>query len=382
MAKAKKKIKKTVPRKKKRSQTRTKVRRVKKQASSKTRAQVRHEIRVALLGVGNVASALVQALYARNPSGVWHETIGGYRTSDIKLVSAFDIDKRKVGKDLSEAIFASPNVGPIFYSVPQTGIIVQPGVVNYEIPRHLTSDSVGTSDFVSLLKDSSPDIVLNLIPSGMPDTSYDYAKAALKAGCSFINATPVVLASDRNLRSKFGSSKLVLVGDDLMSQFGGTAFHKGILDFMNSRGIAVEKSYQLDVGGGNETLNTINEDVKVSKRDIKTDSISGELPYKFETVAGTTDYVDYMGNNRTSYFWIKARSLFDSEIKIDVYLRTNDGANAGNVLLDVIRAVAKSLRSKRYGSPKEICNYGFKKIEEPTLLRMTHEEFLKKYSQK
>ncbi|MHB1909503.1 MAG: inositol-3-phosphate synthase [Nitrososphaerales archaeon] len=382
MAKAKRRIKKGDSKKKKRSRARAKVRRVKKQTRSNVRTKVRREIRIALLGVGNVASALVQALYARNPSGVWHETIGSYRVSDIKIVSAFDIDKRKVGKDLSEAIFASPNVSPKFWDVPQTGIIVQPGIMNYEIPRHLTSDPVGTSDFVNLLKESSPHIVLNLIPSGMPDTSYDYAKAALKAGCSFINATPVVLASDRNLRNKFGSSKLVLVGDDLMSQFGGTAFHKGILDFMNSRGIVVEKSYQLDVGGGNETLNTINEDVKISKRDIKTDSISGELPYKFETVAGTTDYVDYMGNNRTSYFWIKARSLFDSEIKIDVYLRTNDGANAGNVLLDVIRAVGSSLMSKRYGSPKEICDYGFKKIEEPTLLRKAHEEFLKKYSQK
>ncbi len=352
-------------------------------SKSRSAALLRSEIsgiKVAILGIGNVASCFVQSIYAKELKGMWHEKIGDYRRNDIKIVGAFDIDKRKVGRDLADAIFSEPNVSPKVSAVPKTGIIVQAGIVNHEVPRHLTSQTIDASDFRDQLKMTGANIVLNLIPSGMADTSFDYAEAALKAGCSFINATPESIASDSSLSAKFEASKLVLVGDDLLSQFGGTAFHKGILDFMNSRGLRIEKSYQLDVGGGSETLNTISEPIKLEKRDIKTESISEELPYKFETVAGTTDYVDYMGNNRTSYFWIQAKSFFDSDVKIDVYLRTNDAANAGNVLLDVIRAVARARQKGRFGSPKEICDYGFKKLRKPALLRKAHEEFLSQYS--
>lgn len=337
------------------------------------------EIRVALIGIGNVASAFVQMLYANGIKGIWHERIGGYKRTDLKIVGAFDIDNRKVGKELSEAIFSEPNVTPKFSDVGQTGIVVQPGIATYGIPRHLGANPVKADNFVELLKTSKPDVVLNLIPSGMQDTSYDYAEAAWKAGCCFVNATPASVATDGSLKRKFESARLVIVGDDLLSQFGGTAFHKGILDFMHSRGLKIDKSYQLDVGGGTETLNTINEEVKLDKREIKTESISEELPYKFQTVAGTTDYVDYMGNNRTSYFWIQAKTLFDSDVKIDVYLRTNDGANAGNILLDVIRAVSRARSQRRFGAPKEICEYGFKKLEHPALLRKAHEEFFDRY---
>jgi myo-inositol-1-phosphate synthase len=352
----------------------------KKKAQTKSGKSEVKGIKVALIGIGNVASCFVQSVHATEVRGMWHEKIGGYTRRDIKIVGAFDVDKRKVGKDLADAIFSEPNVSPKFSEVPKTGIFVQPGVVNHDLPRHLTSQSIGGSDFEERLRMTGADIALNLIPSGMPDTSYDYAQAALKARCSFINATPEAIATDRLLVNNFQAAKLLVVGDDLLSQFGGTAFHKGILDFMNSRGLTIEKSYQLDVGGGNETLNTINESVKLEKRDIKTESISEELPYKFETVAGTTDYVDYMGNNRTSYFWIQAKSFFDSDVKIDIYLRTNDAANAGNVLFDVIRAVARARQTRRFGSPKEICEYGFKKLPKPALLRKAHDEFLSSYS--
>ncbi len=340
----------------------------------------KRSIRIAIIGVGNVASVFVQSLYSPKVGGIWHPKIGGFSRDNIELVSSFDIDKKKIGKDLSEAIFAPPNVGLKFANVKKIGIEVQPGILLDDIPKHLAVDAVGTENFTDLLKQSKPDIALNLIPSGMQDTSSEYAAAAIHSKCSFINATPASIATDKSISTKFASSKLVVVGDDLMSQFGGTAFHKGILDFMNSRGLKIEKSYQLDVGGGNETLNTINEDVKIAKRDIKTETIAEEIPYKFKTTAGTTDYVDYMGNNRTSYFWIVAKSFFDSEVKIDVYLRTNDGANAGNVLLDVVRAVAKSQKGHHYGAQREICDYGFKKLPKPVLLHHAHAEFLKKYS--
>lgn len=339
------------------------------------------KIRVALLGVGNVSSILVQALSSQKLEGVWHQKVANYSVKDIQVVAAFDIDKNKVGKDLSEAIFAVPNVSPRFTEVNERGIRVQPGISGSDVPAHLRNNVVETNgNFSQVLKDSGADIVLCLIPSGMQDTSRAYAEAALESGCSFLNATPSTLACDSQLVKRYAKRRLVLVGDDLMSQFGGTAFHKGILEFLNGRGLRIEKSYQLDVGGGAETLNTITEEVRAAKRDIKSQAIAVEVPYKFETVAGTTDYVDYMGNNRTSYFWISAKSFFGADNRVDVYLRTNDGTNAANVIFDLLRAMAHSKNKKQYGSPKEICDYGFKMLAKPMLLKDALQAFRKKYA--
>jgi myo-inositol-1-phosphate synthase len=337
------------------------------------------KIKIAIFGVGNVASALVQSVYAKKIPGLWHKRVGGRGFNEFEIVAAFDVDKRKIGQDLADAIFQPPNVGPKYSNVPKTKVTVKTGIVKDTPPKHIAENVVSTDSIVKDLRESGAVIALSLIPSGMPKTSLAYARQCLAAGVSFINTTPSVVAVKSDLQKKFKKAKLVLAGDDLMSQFGGTAFHKGILDFINSRGIEIEKSYQLDVGGGNETLNTISEDVKFEKRDIKTEAIAAEVPYKFSTVAGTTDYVDYMGNNRTSYFWIAAKGTFDSNVEIDVYLRTNDGANAVNVLLDVIRAVAYSLKRKEFGSIQEINDYGFKKLQRPVLLRKAHADFNKKY---
>lgn len=337
------------------------------------------KIKVALIGVGNVASVLVQGIYAKKIPGLWHAKVGGHSFKDIRVVAAFDIDKRKIGLTLSEALFQQPNVSPRFVSVAESKINVQKGILKDSPPANLAANVESADSIVQLLKQSNADIALNLIPSGLPKTSLAYASQCLEAGVSFVNCTPSVVAQKAEIQRKFRSAKLVVAGDDLMSQFGGTAFHKGILDFINSRGIKIEKSYQLDVGGGNETLNTISENVKLEKRDIKTESISAEVPYKFATVAGTTDYVDYMKNNRTSYFWISGKGAFDSEIGIDVYLRTNDGANGLNVLLDVIRAVSHSMKRRWYGSPSEINEYGFKKLAKQTRLNRAHEVFNKKF---
>ena len=341
------------------------------------------KIKIALIGVGNVSSVLAQACQTnKDVSGVWHKTVGGYSVHDIEIVSAFDIDRNKVGLDLSDAIFTPPNVSPKFVNkVPRMDVEVRPGLTNNDSKStdQYSTSPVTSKSIVEDLRHSRATIALNLISSGLDKTSIAYADQCLKAGLSFVNAAPAIVATNTSIRKRFQKAGKVVVGDDLMSQFGGTAFHKGILDFINSRGIRIDKSYQLDVGGGAETLNTISEDVKLAKREIKTESIAAEVPYKFETVAGTTDYVDYMGNNRTSYFWLSGRGFFDASVKVDVYLRTNDGANAANVLFDVIRGVSASLRRKQFGAPKEICDYGFKKLQKPVLLHDAHREFFKKY---
>ena len=195
------------------------------------------KIKVAIIGVGNVASALVQSIHSRNIPGLWHKRVGGYNFKDVEIVAAYDVDKRKIGLELSEAIFQAPNVVPRFNKVPKTRVFVKTGIMKDSPPAHIANSVVGTDSIADDLKKSGAAIALSLIPSGMHKTSVGYANQCLAAGVSFVNATPSLVALKSDLQTKFKKAKLVLVGDDLMSQFGGTAFHKGILDFINSRGI-------------------------------------------------------------------------------------------------------------------------------------------------
>jgi myo-inositol-1-phosphate synthase len=221
-------------------------------------------------------------------------------------------------------------------------------------------------DFTKSLEDSGANVVLNLISSGMDKSSAEYAKATLKAGASLVNATPAKLANSP-LAAKFAQKKLVLAGDDLLSQFGGTAFHKGMIDFMVERGIHVSKSYQLDVGGSDETRRTMDER-------IKTSSIGMEAPYEFESVAGTTEYTDFLGDSRNSYYWMSSEGFLGSKIIMDLTLRTSDGANAGNVLLDVVRAVmAKNPVAKKV---PVINAYGFKNPAKKAKVRSAYSDFV------
>ncbi len=325
------------------------------------------KVRVGIAGVGNSTSTLLQGLRhyggRRTTEGLWHPRVGGLTVKDIEVVAAFDIDSRKVGLDLSEAIFAEPNVGRKYLDVAKTGVEVQPGLSRGDVPPHLSSEklSLSTTDrLAEQLKKSGATVLVNLISAGTPKSSFEYAGAAVKAGCSFVNCTPNLLISKPALVKSFSRARLCIAGDDLMSQFGGTIFHKGLLSLMVKRGVRISKSYQLDVGGGSETFNTINEEIKAAKRRLKTRSVAEEVPYQFETVAGTTDYVDYMGNERTSYFWFDGSGFLNSRIGVDVYLRSSDGANAGNILLDVVRAVSAAKLSRRFGPIEEVCAYGFK----------------------
>ncbi len=345
------------------------------------------KIRTVIIGIGNSASALIQGLsyYGEDDSrpGLWHKRVGDFGVNNIELVGAYDIDSRKLGKDASEAIFLPPNSVRRYVDVRNAGIKVEAGIpeshMNPSLERLISPIKADGGEFNDSLAAKSPDLVINLISSGMDEVSRQYAKAALNVGSSFVNATPTPIATDTEFPRRFAANKAVIAGDDLMSQFGGTAFHKGILNFILNRGISVKKSYQLDVGGGPETLNTLDEDLKAIKRRIKTDSISAELPYPFDTAAGTTDYVDFMGNSRTGYFWIDGEGFLGSPVRFDIYLKTNDGPNAGGILLDLIRAVQTARNRENYGIAEEICAYGFKRTTTPRKLRESYEAFRDKF---
>jgi len=342
-------------------------------------------VKVALAGVGNCASVFVQGLrfYSGGErKGLWHPNIAGLRPKDVQVVAAFDIDSRKVGSALSQAVFAPPNVARRYLSLPKSRVVVEPGISRSDVAPHLVGaklERAGSDEVSKKLEEEGADILVNLISSGSGASSEEYARAALKAGCGYVNCTPALVLKNNKLVAGFQRAKLPLIGDDLMSQFGGTVFHKGLLGLLVKRGVKIAKSYQLDVGGGSETQNTINEEIKMAKRELKTGSVAWEVPYKFETIAGTTDFVDYMGNDRTSYFWFDGTGFMDSGISVDVYLRSSDGANAGNILLDVIRATYRCMKAGKLGTLGEICAYGFKSPPKPALFEEAYRKFAALY---
>ncbi|MDG7012055.1 MAG: hypothetical protein JRN11_00595 [Nitrososphaerota archaeon] len=342
-------------------------------------------IKVALAGIGNSASVLVQGLrfYSGDEKkGLWHPNVAGFKPKDIQITAAFDIDSRKVGLELSKAVFAPPSVAKKYVSLPRSKVTVRGGISRGDVAPHLSGvklERTSSDDVSKALEDSGADLLVNMISSGCTASTEEYARAAMRAGCGFINCTPALVLKNNKLVADFQKAKLPLVGDDLMSQFGGTIFHKGLLGLMVKRGIKVSKSYQLDVGGGSETMNTIDEGIKMAKRGVKTSSVAEEVPYKFETIAGTTDYVDYMGNDRTSYFWFTGNTFLDSGVTVDVYLRSSDGANGGNVLLDVIRATYRCMKVGKLGTVGEICAYGFKSPPRPTRFEEAFTKFAALY---
>ncbi len=328
-------------------------------------------IKVALVGVGNCASALVQGLryYNRNKTagedsvGLRNRSLGGFVPGDIHVVAAFDVDNRKVGRDLSVAIFADPNNVPKLVDMQASNVIVHMGPVLDGIgeytQRIIRISEQPESNVVTVLKESGAEVVLNLLPSGATNASRWYAEQALIAGCAFVNVTPTLIASENAWAKRFATAGLPLAGDDLIDQVGATTLHKTLLRLLSSSGVQVKETYQLDVGGGTESLNTLGR-TKDTKRVLKTKSVESALPYPASVVAGSTDYVDFLGNRRDSYFWIKGVHFCEVPVQIDLKLSTIDAPNAGSILFDVIRAVKVALERKMKGAILPICVYAFK----------------------
>lgn len=328
------------------------------------------KIKVALVGVGNCASALIQGIeYYGNRNngddcvGLRNVSLGGFAPKDIEVVVAFDIDDRKVGKDLSEAILAQPNNVPKLTEVPTYNVIVHKGPVLDglgEYTKHVVQvSSVPEVGVAKALKESDAEVVVNLLPSGAVKASRHYAEQALVAGCGFVNATPSFIASDAAWAKRFEGAELPVVGDDLIDQVGATTLHKTLLQLLSTQGVRIMETYQLDVGGGTESLDTLDR-TKELKRIVKTESVESALPYPAAVVAGSTDYVDFLQNRRDSYFWIRGIYFGRTPMQIDLKLSTVDAPNAGSVLFDVIRAMRIAQDRKQKGAVLPICAYAFK----------------------
>jgi len=327
-------------------------------------------IGVALAGVGNCASALIQGVnyyakaeVAEQALGLKHLVLGGYHPRDIHFVCAFDIHARKVGKDLSDAIFYEPNNTVKIAKVPKLGVRVMRGP---------TLDGLGTLtktiikqskeseiDVAEELKKNKAEILLSLLPSGAVKAAAWYAQQALHAGCAFVNVSPVSIASNSVWAEQFEKKGLPLVGDDLADQVGSTAVHKTLLKLLSNQGVRIEKTYQLDVGGGTESLDTLDR-TRDLKRMVKTQSVESILSYKASVVAGSTDFVDFLENRRDSFFWIRGVYFGNVPMLMDLRLSTLDAPNAGSVLFDVIRATKIALDRKIAGPIYSVSAAAFK----------------------
>lgn len=315
------------------------------------------KISLALIGVGNVSTTLMKGFefYKNSTVGLWHPKIAGLTLNDFTISAVYDIDAAKVGKKLSDIVKD--------HKTDFGNLVIQPGIADDTAPPHITQNgqikSASYDEFVNSIKSTKPDFIVNLISSGMEKSSEKYAKAALDAGCSFFNATAAKTVTD-NTRKAFESKGIMILGDDLMSQFGGTAFHRGMIDFMASRGIFLRKAYQLDVGGNQDTQNTMAEETRERKRQIKTQSIAIESPVPFMSTAGTTEYAEQLGDSRVSYYWMEAGGFLNSPVELDLSLRTNDSTNGCNVIVDSLRAAKKSLSNKDFTKIDIISAYAFK----------------------
>lgn len=325
------------------------------------------EIRLAIAGVGNCASALVQGLRyyrdGRAPIGLIHEEIGGYRLSDVRVVAAFDVDRRKVGRDLSEAIFAPPNCTTVFCrDVPRADVKVQMGNVLDGVAPHMAEQpeerafrvaDLPMCDVVGELKRSGAQLLINYLPVGSEEAAKFYARAALEAGVGLVNCIPVFIASHPEWAAEFQRRSLPLVGDDIKSQLGATITHRVLTRLFEERGVTVDRTYQLNTGGNTDFLNMKEQSRLRTKRISKTEAVQSQLatPLADENIhIGPSDYVAWQKDNKVCYIRIEGRKFGDVPLSLELRLSVEDSPNSAGVAIDAIRCVKLAL-DRKIGGP-------------------------------
>lgn len=332
------------------------------------------EIRVALIGVGNSASALVQGVqYYKDAKedatvpGLMHVNFGGYHIRDVRFVAAFEVNKSKIGKDLSEAIFTKPNCCFKFAEVPQLGVPVSSAPIMDGVAEHMKETfnvykdgEIEPADVVTVLEKSQVDILVNYLPVGSKDATRFYAQAALDAECAFINCIPEFIASDAAWARKFEEKGLPIAGDDIKSQLGATILHRNLARLCVDRGVIIDETYQLNLGGDTDFQNMTVEERLKTKRISKTEAVKSLVPYDLPTRIGPSDYVPFLGNKKICYLWLKGRKFGDRPLAITVKLEVEDSPNSAGVVIDIIRAAKLALDRKIAGQLLSISSYAFK----------------------
>ena len=327
------------------------------------------KVKVAIAGVGNCASAIIQGIryyeeHGYEEGGVTYERVGKYLPSDIEFVAAFDVSARKVGKDLSEAIFQAPNNTVKISSVPTMGVKVKRGPLLDGIGKYLKGvvpvAEAKEADLEEELERSGAEVLVNYMPVGSTAATHRYAEAALETGVAFVNAIPVFVASDESWASRFEKAKLPCAGDDVMSQVGATVLHKTLVKMAIDRGVRVDETYQLNIGGDADFLNMLEESRLKDKRESKTSAVRAMAPYEVPTRIGPSDYVPFLDNDKVCYIWLKGRYFGGTVVKMDVKLHVVDAYDSGGVMVDAIRGTKVALDRGVSGRLESVSAFCFK----------------------
>jgi len=314
-------------------------------------------INVAIIGVGNCASSLIQGVYYYKKAketefvpGLMHVNLGGYHISDINFVAAFDIDKNKVGKDLAKAIFTPPNNTFKFCDVPATGIKIERGMTHDGLGKYLSQiikKAPGpTADIVKILKDTKTDVVINYLPVGSEEATKWYIEQVLTAGCGFINCIPVFTAREKYWQERFEQSGLPIIGDDVKSQVGATIAHRVLTRLFRDRGVKLERTYQLNFGGNTDFFNMLERERLESKKISKTTSVTSQLDYELDADnihVGPSDYVPWLHDRKFCHIRMEGRTFGDVPLNLELKLEVWDSPNSAGVVIDAIRCCKLAL---------------------------------------
>ena len=355
------------------------------------------KVRVAIIGVGNCASALLQGVeYYKDAAddaeipGLMHATIGGYHVSDIEFTAAFEVIDSKVGKDLSEAIWAEPNNTRKFSEVP---------FQNVEVHRGITYDGMGkyykmvckesdapVADVAQILKDTKTDVVVSFLPVGSEMATKWYVEQILEAGCGFVNCIPVFIASDEHWAAKFKEKGLPIIGDDIKSQVGATITHRVLTNLFVDRGVHLDYTYQLNFGGNMDFYNMLERERLESKKISKTGAVTSQLPYDIganNVHVGPSDYVPWLTDRKWCQIRMEGRAFGDSPLNLELKLEVWDSPNSAGVVIDAVRCAKLALNNGLAGELTGPSSYFMKTPPvqfTDDICRNKTEEFIKTYS--
>ncbi|HSC72820.1 MAG TPA: inositol-3-phosphate synthase [Gaiellaceae bacterium] len=316
-------------------------------------------VRVALVGVGNCANSLLQGVeyYKDAPDdqfvpGLMHVNLGGYHVSDIEFTAAFDVTTDKVGKDLADAIWAHPNDTIKFADVPQTGIKVARGMTHDGLGKYLsqvvTKAPGETDDVIGILRDTKTDVVVNYLPVGSEMATKWYAEQVLEAGCAMVNCMPVFIAREKYWQRRFEEKGLPIIGDDIKSQVGATITHRVLTSLFRERGVHLDKTMQLNVGGNSDFLNMLERDRLESKKISKTNAVTSMLDYDLgaqNVHVGPSDYVPWLTDRKWAYIRMEGSSFGDVPLNVELKLEVWDSPNSAGIVIDAVRLAKLALNN-------------------------------------
>jgi len=332
------------------------------------------KVRVAIIGVGNCASSLVQGVQfykdtadESNVPGIMHTRLGGYHIRDIEFTLGIDVNITKVGRDLSEAIFAEPNNTYKFAEVPKLNVPVVRGMTHDGLGKYLsgmiTKAPGPTADIVKLLKDTKTDVVVNFLPVGSEMATKWYVEQCIEAGCAFVNGIPVFIASSEYWAKRFRDAKLPILGDDVKSQVGATILHRALATLFVDRGVQVDRTYQLNFGGNTDFLNMLERERLESKKISKTNAVTSMIPYDLghgNVHVGPSDYVPWLSDRKWAYIRMEGTTFGNVPLNIEVKLEVWDSPNSAGVMIDAIRCAKIALDRKLSGPIIGPSSYFFK----------------------